>query len=400
MSRIVTPYAAAGFRLEGWDRVRKAGAVCPQEVMSLDTDRQGAVGASEDMDAGVTPVGASAELIGEVSEDFGRSPWQLFWRRFRDDKLALASLGFIAFLVLIAIFAPQITSLLGAPDPDYRDTAALDQFYATPTGPSSEHWFGVDQLGRDVLSRTVYGARVSLIVAFVATFLATLFGIIAGLLAGFYRGWVDSIISRSVDVLLAIPYLLLATGLAAACTLGQTSGGGSGCLGGLIKPGLGVVIFVIAFTSWTYMARIVRGQVLSLREKEFIESSRAIGAKNSRIIFRELLPNLMAPIIVYASVLIPQVILYEAALSFLGVGVTDQPSWGQMISEATSIFSTAWWFMLFPGLAIVLTVLAFNFVGDAMQDALDPRSSRRARVGQRKAKRKKAAPQDEAIETA
>ena len=125
------------------------------------------------------------------------------------------------------------------------------------------------------------------------------------------------------------------------------------------------------------MARIVRGQVLSLREKEFIESARSIGASNTRIIFRELLPNLMAPIVVYASVLIPQVILYEAALSFLGVGVTDQPSWGQMIAEATPIFSDAWWYMLFPGLALVFTVLAFNFIGDAMQDALDPRGGRK-----------------------
>ena len=201
-------------------------------------------------------------------------------------------------------------------------------------------------------------------------------GVIAGLLAGYFRGWTDTLISRSVDVLLAIPYLLLATGLAAACTLGQTSGGGAGCLGGLIKPGLGVVIFVISFTSWTYMARIVRGQTLSLREKEFIEASRSMGASNTRIIFRELLPNLTAPIIVYASILIPQVILYEAALSFLGVGVTDQPSWGQMIAEATPVFSDAWWYMLFPGLALLFTVLAFNFVGDAMQDALNPKKNR------------------------
>jgi len=289
----------------------------------------------------------------------------------------MASLIFIGFLVLVAIFAPLIISLTGSPDIDARDTDALDPLYATPTGPSSEHWFGIDQLGRDVFSRTIYGARVSLIVAFAATAIATLFGVVAGLLAGYYRGWVDSFISRSVDVLLAIPYLLLATGLAAACTLSQTSGGGGeGCLGGLIKPGLGVVIFVIAFTSWTYMARIVRGQVLSLREKEFVEASRSMGSSDSRIVFRELLPNLTAPIIVYASILIPQVILYEAALSFLGVGVTDKPSWGQMISEATPIFSEAWWYMLFPGIALVLTVLAFNFVGDAMQDALNPRKRR------------------------
>lgn len=288
----------------------------------------------------------------------------------------MASIIFIIFLVLVAIFAPLVVSIAGEPGPDVRDTAALDPLFATPTGPSSEHYFGVDQLGRDVFSRTVYGARVSLIVAFAATTIATVLGVIAGLLAGFYRGWTDTLISRFVDVLLAIPYLLLATGLAAACTLGATSGGGGGCLGGLIKPGLGVVIFVISVTSWTYIARIVRGQVLSLREKEFVEASRSMGASNMRIVFRELLPNLTAPIIVYASILIPSVILYEAALSFLGVGVTNQPSWGQMVSDATPNFSDAWWYMFFPGMALVLTVLAFNFVGDAMQDALNPRKRR------------------------
>ena len=130
---------------------------------------------------------------------------------------------------------------------------------------------------------------------------------------------------------------------------------------------------MIAFTSWTYIARIVRGQTLSLREKEFVEAPRSVGASDTRILFREILPNLAAPIIVYASILIPQVILYEAALSFLGVGVTDQPSWGQMISDATPIFNDAWWYMLFPGLALLFTVLAFNLVGDALQDALNPR---------------------------
>jgi peptide/nickel transport system permease protein len=320
-------------------------------------------------EAPVGALGATAEL-GEVP---ARSPWQLFWRRFRDDKLALASLIFLAILILFAVFAPLIVKVFGSPtDYNYRDTAALDPLFATATGPSADHIFGVDQLGRDVFTRTVYGARVSLIVAFVATIIATGLGVTAGLLAGYFRGWVDTVISRSVDVLLAIPYLLLATGLAASCTLG-----GAGCLGGAIKPGIGVVIFVIAITSWTYMARIIRGQTLSLREKEFVEAARSLGASNRRIIFRELLPNLTAPIVVYASVLIPQVILYEAALSFLGVGVVDQPSWGQMISEATPIFEEAWWYMLFPGMALLLTVLAFNLVGDAMQDALNPRSKRR-----------------------
>jgi ABC-type dipeptide/oligopeptide/nickel transport system permease subunit len=271
---------------------------------------------------------------------------------------------------LAAILAPVLVDVLGMPGPDERDTGALDPFFATPTGPSPEHWAGVDQIGRDVLSRTIYGARVSLIVALAATLIATVAGITAGLLAGYFRGWMDTLISRSVDVLLAIPYLLLATGLAAACTFG------GGCLGGLIQPGMGVVIAVIAFTSWTYMARIVRGQTLSIREREYVEASRSVGASNLRIIFREILPNLTAPIIVYASILIPQVILYEAALSFLGVGVNDQPSWGQMIDDATSLFPDAWWYMLFPGMALLLTVLAFNLVGDALQDALNPRTRR------------------------
>jgi peptide/nickel transport system permease protein len=334
--------------------------------------------ASEFREDAPAPVGASADLTEiDATAIRARSPWQLFWRRFKEDRLALVALGFIGLLALIAIFAPLVVDILGAPGPDERDEGALDPFFATATGPSADHWFGVDQIGRDVLSRTIYGARVSLIVAISATLIATTVGIVFGLLAGYFRGWTDTVISRSVDVLLAIPYLLLATGLAAACTAGATEGGGAGCFGGLVKPGVGVVIFVIAFTSWTYMARIVRGQTLSLREKEFVESARAVGASNSRIIFREILPNLTAPIIVYASILIPQVILYEAALSFLGVGVNDRPSWGQMISDAQGLFPDAWWYMLFPGLALLFTVLAFNLVGDAMQDALNPRTKKR-----------------------
>jgi peptide/nickel transport system permease protein len=318
------------------------------------------------------PVGASAELTEiDPTAIAARSPWQLFSRRFREDRLAMASLVFLVLLTLMAIFAPLVVKLAGAPGPNVMDTSALDVF-GTATGPSSSHIFGVDQIGRDVFSRTVYGARVSLIVAVTSTGSAPFIGIVTGLLAGYYRGWTDTIVSRSVDVLLAIPYLLLATGLATACTLGA-----AGCLGGLIKPGLGVVIFVIAFTSWTYMTRIIRGQVLSLREKEFIEAARSIGASHTRIIFKEILPNLVAPIVVYASILVPQVILYEAALSFLGVGVQPPTaSWGQMISDATPIFADAWWYMVFPGVALLLTVLAFNLVGDAMQDALNPRAEK------------------------
>jgi peptide/nickel transport system permease protein len=300
-----------------------------------------------------------------------RSPLQLFWHRFRQDGLAMASLVFIAVLIVIAIAAPLIIDIAGVSGPNVRDQNALDVF-GTPLGPSSAHPFGVDQVGRDVFARTVYGARVSLVVAFVATGMAMIVGVTLGLLAGYLRGWFDVLVSRSIDVLLAIPYLLLATGLAASCSLGN------GCLGGLLKPGLPVVIFVIALTSWPPVARIVRGETLSIREREFVEAARSVGASNTRIVFTEVLPNLVAPIIVYGSVLIPQVILYEAALSFLGVGVqSPTASWGQMLSDATSIFDTAWWYMLFPGLALVLTVVAFNLVGDALQDALNPKASRK-----------------------
>jgi peptide/nickel transport system permease protein len=299
-----------------------------------------------------------------------RSPLQLFWRRFRRDKVALVALGFIALLILSAILAGPIIKLLGAPEPNVQSTKALDDF-GLPTGPSSEHWFGVDPIGRDVFSRVLYGAQVSLIVAFVGTGLSVLIGVCLGIISGFYRGWMDTIIARSLDVMLAFPVLLLGLGLATACS------GENGCLGGLVQPGLSVVIFIIVLANTPYVARIIRGQVLSLREKEFVEASRSLGASNGRIMFRDILPNLVAPIIVYATLFIPANILLEAALSFLGVGVQPpKPSWGAMLSDAVSNFDTAWWFMFFPGMALLLTVLAFNLVGDGMQDALNPKSTR------------------------
>jgi peptide/nickel transport system permease protein len=308
----------------------------------------------------------------EVSGIEARSPLELFWRRLRDDRVAMVSLGFIIFLVLVAICAPLIIKLVGARPPNEQSTKVLDSF-GTPTGPTKDNIFGVDQLGRDVFSRVLYGARVSLEVAIIATAISVFIGVVMGMFAGFYRGAVDTVISRAIDVLLAFPILLLALGLAAACSLGN------GCLHGLIKPGLTVVIFVIAFVNWTYIARIIRGQVLSLREKEFIEAARSLGASNSRIIFREMLPNLVAPIIVYSTLIIPQNILFEAALSYLGVGVQPpNASWGAMLADATQIFDTAWWYMVFPGAALLLTVLAFNLLGDGLQDALNPKSGRNA----------------------
>ena len=306
----------------------------------------------------------------EVAGIEARTPLELFWRRLRDDRVAMAALIFIVLLVLVAIAAPLIVKLVGARPPNEQGTQYLDLF-GTPTGPSSKNIFGVDELGRDVFSRVLYGARVSLEVAVVATGIAVIIGVVVGMIAGYFRGWVDTALSRIMDVVLAFPILLLAIGLASACSLGR------GCLGGLIKPGLPVLIIVIALASWPYIGRIIRGQVLSLREKEFIEASRSLGASNTRIIFREVLPNLVAPIIVYTTLILPTNVLFEAALSFLGVGVQPPTSsWGQMIASAVPIFDSAWWYMVFPGVALVLTVLAFNLVGDGLQDALNPRSDR------------------------
>ena len=310
------------------------------------------------------------EATGLTPEIAARSPLELFWRRFRQDKVALGALIFIVLLIVVAILAPVIVDVVGVPGPNVQDSSALDQF-GTPTGPSPDHPFGVDQLGRDVLSRVLYGARVSLKVAIVATALSVLIGVVVGLVAGFYRGWVDTGLSRLIDVVLAFPILLLGIGLASACSAGN------GCAGGLIKPGLTLVIFVITVVNWTYIGRIIRGQVLSLREKEFVLASESLGAPNRRIIFREILPNLVAPIIVYSTLVIPLNILFEAALSFLGVGIQPpDPSWGQMIADATAIFDTAWWYMFFPGMALLLTVLAFNLLGDGLHDALNPRTGK------------------------
>jgi peptide/nickel transport system permease protein len=263
-----------------------------------------------------------------------------------------------------------IVKIAGTPNPQTTNADLTDDF-GQPLGPMAGHPFGVDKLGRDVFSRTIYGSRVSLEVAFIATALIILIGVTVGLIAGYYRGWADTLLTRTMDLLLAFPVLVLAIGIGVACS------GRDGCAGGLIQPGLTVVIFVITLTTWPYMARIVRGQVLSLREREFVEAAHSLGASDRRIIFKEILPNLVAPIIVYGTILIPQNIIYEAALSFLGVGIDPStPSWGQMLSDAASIFREAWWFMTFPGLALLFTVLAFNLVGDGLQDALNPKATK------------------------
>jgi peptide/nickel transport system permease protein len=318
---------------------------------------------------------SSAEVLGRAGEVEGS--WSGLWKRFRRNRAAFASLVFIAILVAAALLAPLIVRLVAHP-PNAQYSDRLDPLFGTPTGPSWDFFFGVDTVGSDVFSRVLYGARVSLSIALIGTVLATIIGATLGTLAGYYRGVVDTVISRVIDVMLAFPLLLIALGIASACSLGQ------GCAGGLIQPGASTVVAIIVLFNWTYVARLVRGQVLSLREKEFVEAARATGARDSTIIVREVLPNLVTPVLVYAALVIPQNILLEAALSFLGVGISPpQASWGQMLAEATPLFNSAWWFFVFPGLALVATVLSFNLLGEGVRDALDPHlASRASKAGQ------------------
>jgi peptide/nickel transport system permease protein len=300
-----------------------------------------------------------------------KSPSRLFWERFRQDKAALAGGVVIVLLVLIAIFGgPLAQRITGHPENQPYDS--MTDEYGVPKGPNSSFWFGADAEGRDLFVRTMYGARTSLFVGVVATGVALLIGLVVGLVAGFFGGVVDTLLSRSADVLLAVPQILIAVGVVAACSTTK-----QGCLNGLIQPGLTVVIIVIAFFSWSYIARIVRGYTLSLREKEFVEAARSLGAGNLRILGTELLPNLIGPLIVYATLLIPTNILFEAALSYLGLGVPPtEASWGSILNDASGLYDVAWWLMLFPGAFLIVTTLAFNLLGDGLRDAFDVRSER------------------------
>ena len=307
----------------------------------------------------------------------GKTPWQLFWGRFRQDRVALFGLGFIVLLILMALFAPWITQLLTGHGPNETFRSQLDSF-GFPLAPESEFWFGVDKAGRDLFVRVIYGAQTSLKVALIATSISVTIGVVLGLTAGFFGGIADTIISRAIDIVLSLPLVLFAVGIAAACSAEGGCRVGTDSIGFTIMPGLGIVVTVIALFSWPYIARIVRGNTLSIREKEFIDASRSLGASNRRIMFREVLPNLVAPIIVYSTLIIPNNIVFEAALSFLGLGVPqDVPSWGAMLNEASRLFDDGvWWLMVYPGLFLVATTLAFNLVGDGLRDALDPRTGR------------------------
>ena len=324
---------------------------------------------------------ASERLIGTGGETavdaptlpqvVGLTPGQIFWREFKKDRLALASIVFLSVMIVLAVTAPLVARYVAHHGPNQLFLHQLDKF-GLPTGPTTAYWFGVDDAGRDLFVRVLYGARTSLIVAFFATGISVVIGIVVGLVAGFYRGRVDTVLSRVTDIVMSLPVLLLALGLVAGCGLSS-----KGCLGGAIKPGLLLVSYVIGLFNWPYISRLVRGEVIRLREKEFVEAARAAGASDLRIMLREVLPNVFAPVLVFTTLIIPNNILFEAALSFLGIGVPPTtPSWGKMLSDAGSIFTVAWWMMVFPGLFLFATTLAFNLLGDGLRDALDPRARR------------------------
>jgi peptide/nickel transport system permease protein len=302
----------------------------------------------------------------------GKSPRQLFWTRFKNDKAALIGLAIVVLLGLLAVTAPLIANYIVGHGPNELFSRRMTDEFGLPKGPNRDFWFGGDQAGRDVFVRTIYGAQTSMMVALGATGIAVLVGVVLGMSAGYFGGKIDTVISRVMDVMLSMPILLFAIGIAAACGVDVV-----GCLGGAIRPGRLLVVLVIALFTWPYIGRIVRGNTLSIKEKEFIEAARSVGAGNTRIMFREVLPNLVAPILVYTTLIIPSNILFEAALSFLGVGVPQNtPSWGRILADAAAIFEVAWWLMLFPGLFLITATLAFNLLGDGLRDAFDPRSER------------------------
>lgn len=319
------------------------------------------------------------------------SLWRLTWHRFRRSKLATFALFYVATATLIALLAPLIanrkpllmktaagwsapaladywvgdpdidppaqpsTFTLRAPIPFSPNTIALGDRLKPP---GNGHYLGTDDLGRDVLSRMIHGARVSLTVGFLATILALFVGSLLGALAGYYGGAMDWIVSRMIEVVLCFPFLFLVLGIVA-----------------LFKPSMLTIMIALGLTNWTSEARYMRGELLRIREVEFAQAARASGARDARIIFRHLLPNALAPVLVSASFGVAYSILTESALSFLGLGVPlPTASWGSVLAAAHEHIEYAWWLMLFPGMAIFLTVAAFNVIGERTREALDPRS--------------------------
>jgi len=318
--------------------------------MSMIPEVTGA-GSQATLEAAAEPIPVGRKIIQ------GRSPWRLAWERLRTDRAAIISTATIAVIILLALLAPLIAHWLGhGPNQQFVDIGEDEN--GNPIGPNGTFWFGTDSSARDLFVRTIYGARISLSIGVLATLVSIAIGTVFGLAAGYLGGAADALIARLIDVMLAVPFLVIAIAVAS-----------------IWRPSFWLVIFVVGVLGFTYPARIVRGQVISLKEKEFVQSARALGAGPLRIMFVDLLPNVVALVIVYGSLLIPAAIVAEATLSYLGVGVQPPTAdWGAMISDAQGYYQYGyWWYLLFPSLALLITTLAFNILGDSVRDALDPR---------------------------
>jgi peptide/nickel transport system permease protein len=313
----------------------------------------------------------------ERAEIQGRSLAQIAWGRLRRDRVAMVSLTVIIVVLLLAIFAPLVTRLLGLDPYQYNpdlvsDAGSLPGGWLN-SGISWDHPLGVEPgTGRDILARLLYGARISLAVALTATVIAVVLGVLVGIVSGYSRGWVDGLLGRFMDLILSFPQLLILLALSPVLIQRLASIGITGNVGRALY-----VTLVLSVFGWPYLARIVRGQVLSLREREFVESAVSLGAGTPRILLREILPNLWAPVLVYTSLLIPNFIAAEATVSFFGIGVSEpETSWGRMLADSVTYFTVDPLYLFIPGTLLVIVVLAFNLLGDAVRDALDPRASR------------------------
>ncbi|MEV1285749.1 ABC transporter permease [Micromonospora sp. NPDC049679] len=322
------------------------------------------------------PGPAGDESVPGRKEFVGRSPGQLAWVRLRRDRTAMISGGMLVAFLVLALAAPLIELLYGA-GPNEQFQQLLDR-NGMPLGYvggiSGDHWFGLEPgLGRDIFIRMIYGMRTSLFIAFAAAIITAAIGIAAGTLAGYLGGWVDAAINWVTDLALAMPFLIIALAVMPTVALrfyGQREEAS-------VTFQVAVLITIFAVFGWTSTARLVRGQVIALREREFVEAARASGAGLGHMLFRQLLPNIWAPILVSFSLAVPAYITGEAALSFLGVGITDAtPDFGRMIFRSLDYLQTDPAYVFFPGITIFALVLAFNLFGDALRDALDPKSSR------------------------